>query len=135
MALTVDGACSGTTGEYRGVLLPSKAEVFRGGPWDHCTNNTMEYLAAVRGIRWISSRGIRIPIYTDSNTALKWVKDDPECVCRTTAPPPSDSAVADELRRARTWMRARADRAKLVSCLRKWDTEALGEIPADFDRK
>jgi ribonuclease HI len=135
MALAVDGACSGTTGEYRGVLLPSKAEVFKGGPWEHCTNNMMEYLAAVRGLKWISNRGLRVPVYTDSRTALKWLKDDPECACRTTRPPPPDSAVAGELKRSRGWLRTRADKARLVACLQKWDTEALGEIPADFNRK
>lgn len=135
MAIAVDGACSGTRGEYRGVLLPSKAEVFRGGPWEHCTNNVMEYLAVIRGIRWMSNRGIRIPIYTDSRTALKWIRDDPEHTCRTTHEPPADSDVADEIRRSRRWLRTRADRAKLIACLRKWDTEALGEIPADFNRK
>lgn len=135
MALAVDGACSGTTGEYRGVILPSKAEVFRLGPWEHCTNNIMEYLAAIRGMRWISNRGIRVPIYTDSRTAMRWIKDDPEHACRTTRLPPAGSTVSDEIKRSREWLRGRADRHKLIACLRKWDTKTLGEIPADFDRK
>jgi ribonuclease HI len=136
MALAVDGACSGSShvGEYRGVLLPSKAEVFRGGPWEHCTNNIMEYLAAIRALKWISNRGIRIPVYTDSRTAIKWVKD-PECICKTGCDPPPKSDVADELKRFGMWLRTRTDRVGLVACLRKWDTESFGEIPADFNRK
>jgi ribonuclease HI len=139
MSVTVDGACSGSgedaSGEYRGVLLPSRREIFRAGPWKHSTNNIMEYLAAVRGLRWMSTRGLRIPVYTDSRVALEWLKNDPEFTCRTTRAPPPDSALADEMRRARTWIRGRTDGRDLVDCLRKWDTGSLGEIPADFNRK
>lgn len=42
LSIAVDGACSGSIGEYRGVLLPSKVQIFRMGPWEHCTNNIME---------------------------------------------------------------------------------------------
>lgn len=135
IALTVDGACSGSLGEFRGVLLPSKKEVFRYGPWEHATNNIMEYLAIVKGLRWIDTRGLRIPVYTDSNTALRWLTDIGECACRTTVSPPLDSTIADEIKRASHWINSCVHKSELINCIHKWDTTTLGEIPADFGRK
>lgn len=133
MALAVDGACSGVggRGEYRGVLLPSRAEVFRGGPFEAATNNAMEYLAIIRGLRWMEERGLRIPLYSDSNTAIHWVAADLEHRCGTCA----SGDLAAEVARLHWWLRCRADRWRLVAMIRKWDTAALGEIPADFGRK
>jgi ribonuclease HI len=134
MALTVDGACSGALGEYRGVVLPARSEVFRRGPFCHATNNTMEYLAIVDGLRWMDGLGLRVPLYSDSRTAMAWVAAA-ERACRTARAPPPDSEIARELARARNWLRSRVHAGELVACVRKWDTRALGEIPADFGRK
>jgi ribonuclease HI len=138
MALTVDGACSGTTGigEYRGVLLPSRNEVFRGGPFSDATNNIMEYLAIIGGLRWMCRMGLRVLLYSDSRTAIAWVCDG-ERVCRSTRPPPPGSELAKEICQRTTWLRSAAETCGdgLMSHLRKWDTGALDEIPADFNRK
>lgn len=137
MALTVDGACKGSTGEgeFRGVLLPSKTEVFRYGPYSGATNNIMEYLAAIRGLKWIESRGLRIPVYTDSATALHWIKDSPQSECATSASVPSDSVLFSNISKSKAWINSRVKKAELLGCLRKWDTAVYGEIPADFGRK
>lgn len=135
MAVAVDGACSGTTlvGEYRGVLLPGGAQIFGKGPFEQATNNAMEYLAIIHGMRWMESRGLRVPLYSDSITAIRWVSDvEHEC---NSAVACGQTKLATEIEMARSWLASRTARWELVSCLRKWDTRSLGEIPADFGRK
>lgn len=133
-ALTVDGACSGTTGEYRGVLLPSKRQVFRHGPYDHATNNVMEYLAILRGFQWLHNLGVRFPIYSDSNTAMTWIKRTGHAHNSTHAIP-ENAPLAREIFALHRWFVNLANRLDMLSRLRKWDTNFCGEIPADFNRK
>ncbi|MDR3542560.1 MAG: ribonuclease H family protein [Desulfosporosinus sp.] len=131
--LTVDAACSGFPGpiEYRGVLLPSTAQVFRRGPFAHGSNNIGEFLAIVEGMRWLNSMSLTMRIYSDSKCAIGWVKGDG--VCNTTLGDPSPE-LKGEIARAESSLRA-PWAAKYKALLYKWDTETLGEIPSDFDRK
>ena len=59
MALTVDAAYSSSTGkgECRAVLVPCGREMWRAGPWGDTTNNIMEYIALVKGLRWDRQEG------------------------------------------------------------------------------
>jgi ribonuclease HI len=140
MYLAVDGACNSEgVGEFRGVLMPGRVEVFGFGPHPHSTNNVMEFLAICKGLRWIADRGLRIPLYSDSKVAILWLENGTG-TCNTTHPPPTGSAVSDEIATAEKWLRA--VRAKLpnlygevVGLVAKWDTKARGEIPADYGRK
>lgn len=135
-ALAVDGACSGTTmvGEARGVILPSRREVFHIGPVAGATNNIMEYLAIVRAFRWLERQGMRITIYSDSRTALSWIKD-PSHECKTTRYPAYGTPLFNELMIAHRWVRTNDHVPEYLELLQKWDTKSLGEIPADFGRK
>lgn len=141
MALAVDAACNGSggtdasRGEHRGVLLPSGREVFKRGPWGYATNNIMEFLAIIQGMRWMCDKGIRIPLFSDSKTAAVWVREGG--VCRTTKPPPAGTNLQAEIYRAESWLKAvdAKDREELIALISKWDTERFGEIPADFGRK
>ncbi len=74
--LAVDAACSGYPGpvEYRGVVLPDGYEAFRCGPYASGTNNIGEFLAVVAGLKWLESTSLSFPLYSDSETAIKWVK-------------------------------------------------------------
>lgn len=133
--LVVDAACSGFPGpvEFRGVLLPSSAEAFRCGPFRNGSNNIGEFLAIVTGMRWLNERSLAIPIYSDSKCAIGWVTH--RGVCNTSMDKADQSAeIRSELARAESWLRGPFAH-KYIKLLRKWDTEELGEIPADFDRK
>ena len=137
LSLAVDGACSGAThkGEFRGVLMPSLKEVFKFGPWEHSTNNIMEFLAIYKGFKWMEQRGLNIPIYSDSKVAICWFRQTP-IICRTKNPPPKGSALLDELDRAYAWMRLKSAWIQAnLGLIKKWDTGQHGEIPADFGRK
>lgn len=130
-ALSVDAACSGNPGvmEYRGVLVETKREVFRIGPFPKGTNNIGEFLALVHGISLLKKHNITMPIYSDSVTGIAWVRNKR---CKTLLPREAETeALLDLVARAEAWLRDNPHEADI----RKWNTEAWGEIPADFGRK
>ena len=130
-ALAVDAACSGNPGkmEYRAVYLATGQEIFHFGP---CfgTNNIGEFLAVVHALALLKKRGRVMPIYSDSRTALSWVRQKR---CKTQL---AHTARTEELfkivERAEQWLHSNTYKEMP---LRKWETERWGEIPADFGRK
>lgn len=127
----VDAACSGSPGrlEYRGVETDTGRQIFRQGPYEHGTNNLGEFLAIVHALAWLKQRGSAAPIYSDSETALAWVRQKK---CKTGLLPDEKNApLFDLIARAEQWL-AEND---YPNPLLKWDTAAWGEIPADFNRK
>jgi len=72
----VDAACSGSPGrlEYRGVVTSTGKEFFRQGPFENGTNNVGEFLAIVHALIWLKRKKVSSPVYSDSQTAITWVK-------------------------------------------------------------
>ncbi|HLW08123.1 MAG TPA: ribonuclease H family protein [Marinilabiliaceae bacterium] len=129
-SLSVDAACSGNPGkmEYRGVHVTSKEEWFR-MKFPLGTNNIGEFLAIVHGLAELNRRNINIPIYSDSATALAWVRKKK---CGSKLEENAATASLFELiRRAEKWLNENSWTQPLL----KWETEKWGEIPADFGRK
>lgn len=129
-ALCVDAACSGNPGmmEYRGVHLPSGREVFHFGPIKG-TNNIGEFLAIVHALALMKQKGITMPIYSDSTSAMAWVR---KRQAKTTLERTDETAQAlDLVTRAEKWLRSNVIRSEIL----KWQTDEWGEIPADFGRK
>ena len=130
-SLCVDAACSGSPGpvEYRGVETETGREVFRQGPYKDGTNNIGEFLALVHALGWMEKNAQSMPIYSDSETALSWLRAKR---CKTTlARTSKNEELFALITRAESWLAGHDIRVKLL----KWDTEAWGEIPADFGRK
>ncbi|MBL8231451.1 MAG: ribonuclease H family protein [Bryobacterales bacterium] len=130
--IAVDAACAGVPGplEYRGVLLATGEEIFHQGPYEDGTNNIGEFLALVHALAMLHQQGkLDVPIYSDSKTALAWVRDRK---CRTKH---ERSSRNEELflliDRAEAWLGSNPVRNPLL----KWETEEWGEVPADFGRK
>ena len=148
-ALAVDAACSGNPGmmEFRGVTVslstlnpqpstlnpqPSTlqtTEVFHRGPFPEGTNNIGEFLAIVLGLAYLKSHNLPWVLYSDSRTALAWLKKKHaqtklECT-------PANQPLFEMLRKAEQWLH---DNTYTTTVL-KWDTDHWGEIPADFGRK
>ena len=75
-ALAVDAACSGNPGvmEFRGVIADTGTEVFHRGPFNGGTNNIGEFLAIVLGLAYLKQNNLPWVLYTDSRTALSWLK-------------------------------------------------------------
>jgi ribonuclease HI len=131
VSLSVDAACSGNPGlmEYRGVDSATKQEIFRMGPLEEGTNNIGEFLAIVHGLAHLKQKNSSLPIYTDSVTALAWVRDK-KCKTKIERTSKNDK-IFQLIERAEKWLHANTWSTQLY----KWDTENWGEIPADFGRK
>jgi ribonuclease HI len=130
-AYAVDAACSGSPGpvEYRCVQVQTKKEIFRQGPFAEGTNNVGEFLAVVHALSLFKQTKIAAPIYTDSRTAISWIKAKR---CKTELiRTPRNATLFDLIERAEQWL-AENDFANPI---KKWETDAWGEIPADFGRK
>ena len=130
-SLCVDAACSGNPGimEYRGVDTKTGNQIFHKGPFPLATNNIGEFLGIVHGLAYLKKSNNEIPVYSDSRTAIKWVK---EKTVKTKLPRNAKTEPLFELLdRAVFWLKNN-DYPNIVL---KWETEFWGEIPADFGRK
>lgn len=131
-SISVDAACSGNPGkmEYQGVDTKTGEQIFHFGPAPIGTNNIGEFLAIVHALALLEKRGdSSTPIYTDSRTALKWVKDKKAA---TKLPLTAQTKeLLEMVRRGEAWLRAHPFKNQII----KWETEIWGEIPADFGRK
>ncbi|MEA3503931.1 MAG: ribonuclease H family protein [Bacteroidota bacterium] len=130
-SISVDAACSGNPGpmEYQGVRTNDGEKLFHLGPLEQGTVNIGEFLALVHGLAFLKQRNSNLPIYSDSITAMKWVRD------KKTNTKLQRTAVNDEIfvlmERAVKWLQNNTYENKIV----KWETKIWGEIPADFGRK
>ncbi|MGB5820816.1 MAG: ribonuclease H family protein, partial [Saonia sp.] len=130
-SISVDAASSGNPGimEYRGVDTKTGKELFKQGPFAQGTNNIGEFLALVHGLAYLKQRNSDRIIYTDSRTAMSWIRKK---TCNSKLKETQkNKAVFDMVRRALTWLKENSYNTPIV----KWETKAWGEIPADFGRK
>ena len=130
-SISVDAASSGNPGkmEYRGVDTQTKKELFKQGPFKEGTNNIGEFLAIVHGLAYLKQKSSDRILYTDSRTALSWVKKKN---CNTKLKrSPRNKDLYELVDRAVVWLKSNSYSTTIV----KWETKAWGEIPADFGRK
>lgn len=130
-SFSVDAACSGNPGvmEYQGVLTDSKKEIFKKGPFQHSSNNIGEFLALVHALALLKQKEDKRPIYSDSRTAISWVKKKR---CNSKIERNSKNEDSFELvDRAVKWLHHNSISNEIL----KWETKVWGEIPADFGRK
>lgn len=128
---SVDAACSGNPGvlEYRCVHTQTRRQIFRQGPFENGTNNIGEFLAIVHALALFKKQNIALPIYSDSENAMAWVAQKK---CRTKLKRDERNAdLFERIAQAEKWLREHNYSNKVL----KWETEAWGEIPADFGRK
>ena len=130
-SLAVDAASSSSTNEveYRGVYVKTGKVIFLKGPYKDGTNNIGEFLALIHAIAYCKQRKIELPIYSDSRTAISWVKNKKAKTKLT--PTLENGLLFDLVDRALKWLKTNAYPNKIL----KWETRAWGEIPADFGRK
>lgn len=131
-SISVDAACSGNPGimEYRAVETKNKNEIFHQGPFPEGTNNIGEFLALVHALAYLKKKGLSdYPIYTDSRTALSWLKN--KKIKTTLQRSPRNTKLFELMDRALDWL----NKNQYKNPILKWETEKWGEIPADFGRK
>lgn len=130
-SISVDAASSGNPGimEYQGVDTKTGKVLFKQGPFQQGTNNIGEFLAIVHGLAFLKQQKSDRIIYTDSRTAMSWVRKK---TCNTKlVETPKNKDLFDLVRRALDWL----DKNTYNTTIVKWETKAWGEIPADFGRK
>lgn len=130
-SIAVDAASSGNPGkmEYQGVDTKTKKVLFKQGPFEEGTNNIGEFLAIVHGLAFLKQKSSDRVIYTDSRTAISWVRKKK---CNTKLEKTKKNQPIFELiERAEKWLKNNRYNTPIV----KWETKAWGEIPADFGRK
>ena len=130
-SLAVDAACSGNPGlmEFRGVIADTGTQVFHRGPYAGGTNNIGEFLAIVLGLAYLKKEKLDWSLYSDSKTAIAWVRQKQ---CKTKIEwniHNQDLLLA--VRAAEKWLHENT----WTTPIYKWETERWGEIPADFGRK
>lgn len=128
---SVDAACEGNPGrmEYRCVDTATQEVIFLEGPFALGTNNIGEFLAIVHALALQQKKQMTLPIYTDSRTALGWVKRKK---ARSKLPRDrSTEQLWQLIDRAEAWLGTHDIHTKVL----KWQTERWGENPADFGRK
>lgn len=130
-AWAVDASCQGNPGimEYRGVELSTGKQLFKVGPFKDGTNNIGEFLAIVHALAEMHRRNEWHNIYSDSKTALAWVRN--RQVKTQLKQTDKNAKLFELLGRGLVWIRSHTWPIKIM----KWQTELWGEIPADFGRK
>ena len=130
-SLSVDAACSGNPGvmEYQGVYTKTGERIFYQGPFEDGTNNIGEFLALVHGLAFLKQQNSPLPIYTDSKTALVWVRN--KKVKTELTQNEKNYELFHLIARAEKWLKENTYTTQIL----KWQTTAWGEIPADFGRK
>lgn len=130
-SLVVDAAWNTSTGdmEYQGIYLATRQKLFLKGPYADGTNNIGEFLAIVHALALLHQKDSTIPVYSDSRTAISWVKKKK---ANTKLEPTARNApLFDLLDRAEIWLQTHT----FSNLILKWETTYWGENPADFGRK
>ncbi len=130
-SISVDAASSGNPGvmEYQGVDTKTGKKLFKQGPFPQGTNNIGEFLALVHGLAFLKERNSDRIIYTDSRTAMSWVRKK-KCNTKLTVSAKNKN-LFELVDRAVEWLK----KNQYSTVIAKWETKAWGEIPADFGRK
>ncbi len=130
-SVVVDAAWNTATGdmEYQGIYLPTRQKLFLQGPYADATNNIGEFLAIVHALAYLKKNNSEIPVYSDSKTAIGWVKKKHANTKLQLTP--RNKNVFELLQRAEKWLAENTYKNPIL----KWETEYWGENPADFGRK
>ncbi|MEK4441730.1 MULTISPECIES: ribonuclease H1 domain-containing protein [Niallia] len=129
-SISVDAACSGNPGmmEYQGVDTKTGEVLFHYGPV-FGTNNIGEFLGIVHALSLLQKQGKNTTIYSDSMTALAWVRN--KKANTTLVRDKRTEELWQLIERAEKWLKENNYSNKIL----KWDTNKYGEIKADFGRK
>lgn len=129
-SIAVDAACSGNPGvmEYQGVDTTTAKQLFH-QKFALGTNNIGEFLAIVHALAYLKQKSNPKPIYSDSKTAIGWVKK--KKVGTKLIRNAKTEYLYELIDRAINWLETNTYTNNIL----KWETKDWGEIPADFGRK
>ncbi|WP_078598543.1 viroplasmin family protein [Evansella clarkii] len=130
-SISVDAACSGNPGEmeYQAIDTATGETIFTSEIYPIGTNNLGEFLAVVDALKYLHEEGSDMPIYTDSVSAIAWVRNRrvKTNLYRNAKSESLFQAIDDAIE----WLYDHT----YANPILKWDTQAWGESKADFGRK
>lgn len=129
LSISTDAACSGNPGvlEYRIVWSDTGEEIYHSPKFKLGTNNIGEFLALVWAIRYVRQHRLDCDIYTDSNTAIAWVRNKK---IKSSFDLDKCPELREEVNEALKYL-VDVHYERIF----KWNTKMQGEIKADFGRK
>ena len=116
--------------EFRGVNIEKNVEIFHSPIYPCSNSNVGEFLAIVKGLEYIKDHKLNYALYSDSVTALAWVRNQRANV--TLKYDERAALLIRDLSHAERWLLTN-NYSKIP--LLKWETSKWGEILADFGRK
>lgn len=130
-SVVVDAAWNTRSGdmEYQGFDFSNGNLLFKKGPFFDGTNNVGEFLAIVHALAHLKKHNLDTPIYSDSKTAISWVKNKKANTKLDQTP--RNAELFELMERAEKWLKDNNYKNPIL----KWETKAWGENPADFGRK
>ncbi|WP_018923404.1 ribonuclease H [Salsuginibacillus kocurii] len=130
-SISVDAGSHGNPGiiDYKGVDTSTGAVLFERAGIKKGTNNMGEFVAIVHALDLLKQENSQKPIYTDSQTAISWVKNIK--VNTTLARDNETQEMWELVDWAINWLK----KNRWENPLLKWDTKNWGEIKADYGRK
>ncbi|MFC5713223.1 ribonuclease H [Thalassorhabdus alkalitolerans] len=130
-SISVDVGSHGNPGlvEYKGVHTKTGEVVFIHEGIEKGTNNMGEFLAIVHALAFLKDKESNIPVYSDSQTAMKWVKE--KKVKSTLKREKETEEMWSLVERAESWLKQNT----YTNPILKWNTKEWGEIKADYGRK
>ena len=128
--LSVDAGYSSKTGimDYRAIWTDT-GETYFEKEFEIGTNNLGEFLAVVHALAKLKEDNLENDIYTDSVTAMAWVRNK-----RVNTKLEHNEYTEDlwnVINRAELWLKNNSYKNRIL----KWRTSKWGEIKADFNRK
>ena len=134
-SLCVDASCIGNPGmmEYRIFDISKNKMFWESERFDEWTNNLWEFLALVEVLKrlndWTLNHEQYECVYSDSQTAIAWVKT--KKIKTTLKYSPTTKKLLEKIEEAKVWLKTHELNIPIV----KWETEIWWEIPADYGRK
>lgn len=129
-AICVDASTRGYPGptEYRLVFLSDRKVIYNSPIYENGSINLGEFIALVAAIRYVQEHRSNLPIYSDSKTAISWVR---KRFVNSTFDLTQCPELAVEVKKAINYIQTHPPYEKIY----KWDTAKMGENPADYNRK
>ncbi|MFB4165801.1 ribonuclease H [Alteribacillus sp. JSM 102045] len=130
-SVSVDAGSHGNPGfvEYKGVCTKTGEVLFSHPGVDMGTNNMGEFLAIVHALAYLKEKNSDKPIYTDSGTAMNWVKK--KKANSSLKRNKETEEIWRLVERAENWLK----KNEWYNPILKWNTKEWGEIKADYGRK
>lgn len=130
--IVVDGSTRGNPGpsEYKGIDLETGKVLFY-NKLSIATNNICEYIALVHGLVYVLEKKVDGPVYSDSKTAIAWVRN--KRVKSSFDRNSENKDVCDLLLKVIDLVKK--NNFQQYNDYKYWQTSNWGENPADFGNK